>query len=257
MHGSTARAGSNSPSQDLLVVLSASLRLAELSGGAFDVSVQPLWNLYARHFFAGAAPAPEGPSRQALELALKLVDWRAIELGPRRVALERPGMGLTLNGVAQGYVTDRVTAILRAGGCKRILANLGGSEISAFRLNASDAPWRIGLADPKQPDEFATILNLSNGALCTSGGYGTKFEASGRFHHLFDPLTGASANHYIASSVWAPSALVADALSTALYVTPAARTVLLMAHFGGATALMTHPDGTITRFQDSGRQMQT
>jgi len=56
--------------------------------------------------------------------------------------------------------------------------------------------------------------------VCTSGGYGTKFEASGRFHHLFDPLTGASAHGYLAVSVLATNTMIADALSTALYVMP-------------------------------------
>src|SRR6516162_7905890 len=93
------------PSVDLLTVLSQCQVLSSLSRGAFDVSVQPLWTLYAKHFFGGAARA-EGPSPQAIEHVRKLVDWQAIELGARRISLGHPGMGLTLNGIAQGYIVD-------------------------------------------------------------------------------------------------------------------------------------------------------
>ncbi len=82
---------------------------------------------------------------------------------------------------------------------------------------------------------------LLQGSLCTSGGYGTKFEATGKYHHLFDTATGASSGHYIATSIFAPSAMVADALSTALYVTPPARGRDLLAGYRDATALVTLP----------------
>ena len=93
--------------------------------------------------------------------------------------------------------------------------------------------------------KFALVMDLVQGSLCTSGGYGTKFEATGKYHHLFDTATGASSGHYIATSVFAPSAMVADALSTALYVTPPARGRDLLASYQDATALVTLPDGVI------------
>jgi len=232
------------PSVDLLTVLSRCQVVSSLSRGAFDVSVQPLWTLYATHFFSGPART-EGPSPHAIELVRKLVDWQAIELGPRRISLGRPGMGLTLNGVAQGYVTDRIMNILREQGCGRTLANMGCSEIKAVGRHADGRPWRVGLMDPRQPDTFATHVDLFDRSVCTSGGYGTKFEASGRFHHLFDPATGASANHYIAVSVFASEAVVADALSTALYVTPPEWATTMLTSFPGVSALATMPDGTV------------
>jgi len=216
-----------------------------LSDGGFDATVQPLWDVYARHFFGSSAPAPEGPGPRAVEAARELVGWSNVEVGARRVALARKGMGLTLNGIAQGYVTDRISEILREAGFDRVLADLGRSEIRALGRHPDGRAWRIGLADPRQPDRFATTLDLADGALCTSGGYGTKFEPSGRFHHLFDPATGASAGHYIAMSVFAASAMVADGLSTTLYVMHAAHGPPLLAHFPGVTALATLPDGTM------------
>jgi FAD:protein FMN transferase len=233
------------PSIDLLTVLSQCLTLSALSDGAFDVTVQPLWTLYAAHFFANSAPPPDGPSRQAIELTRKLVDWRAIDAGPRRIALVRPGMGVTLNGIAQGYITDRIAGILLAHGCDRTFANLGCSEISALGRHADGRPWRVGLADPRQPEKVGIALDLCDRSVCTSGGYGTKFEATGRFHHLFDPLTGTSAHGYLAVSVFAANAMIADALSTTLYVSPPQRGAAVLASFPGVSALATLPDGSV------------
>jgi FAD:protein FMN transferase len=234
-----------SPSLDLLIVLTHCQRLAALSGGAFDVTVQPLWELYAGHFFGGASLPSRGPEPQSITRALQLVDWQGVDATARRVRVARPGMRLTLNGVAQGYVTDRVSEILRDHGCDRILLDMGCSELRASGRRVDGHPWRVGLADPRQPETLAVTLDLCDRALCTSGGYGTKFEPSGRFHHLFDPATGASAHHYIAVSVFAASAMVADALSTALYTTPPERGALLLERFPGASALLTRPDGSL------------
>jgi thiamine biosynthesis lipoprotein len=236
------------PSHDLLLVLSECGRLSELSGGAFDVTVQPLWDVYAAHFFGTQAPPPlEGPDPRAVAAALGLVNWKDVEFSGRQVVLARTGMGLTLNGIAQGYVTDRIIGILRDNGFDRVLSDFGRSEIGVLGRHPDDRPWQVGLADPRQPEKFARVIDLVLGSLCTSGGYGTKFEATGRYHHLFDTATGASSGHYIATSVFAPSALVADALSTALYVTPPARGRDLLAGYRDATALVTLPDGVIQR----------
>jgi len=235
------------PSHDLLLVLGQAQRLSMLTGGAFDVTVQPLWELYAAHFFGQAAPAPEGPSDAAIEKALMHVDWREIDVAPGRVALARTGMGLTLNGIAQGYLTDRVARILRDHGCDRILCDMGRSEMRALGRHADGKAWQVGLADPRRPETIAVTLALQDRALCTSGGYGTPFEATGRHHHLFDPRTGRSAHHHLAVSVLAPSAMTADALSTALYILPGERGQQLLGAFPGTEALVTSADGAIWR----------
>ena len=145
----------------------------------------------------------------------------------------------------EAEVRSALTDILRANGCDRAFGNMGCSEIRAIGRHNDGRPWRVGLADPRQPETIAISVDLCDRSVCTSGGYGTKFDATGRFHHLFDPSTGASAHHYIAVSVFAASAMVADALSTALYVTPPERGATLLASFSGVSALATLPDGTV------------
>jgi FAD:protein FMN transferase len=234
----------DAPSHDLLELLSECQRFSELSGGAFDVTIQPLWNVYAAHFFGSESPSPQDPEPRAIEQALGFVDWQGVELTSRRIVLARSGMALTLNGVAQGYLTDRIAEILHGNGCDSVLANMGRSEILLMGLRPDGQSWRIGLADPLAPDRVAVTLDLADRCLSTSGGYGTKFEATGRHHHLFYPTTGRSAGHYIAVSVVAASATVADALSTSLYVAPPERSGRLLAAFSDALALVTLPDGS-------------
>jgi len=148
-----------SPSHDFLALLSECQRFSELSGGAFDVTVQPLWNVYAAHFFGSESPSPQGPEPRIIEQALALVDWQGVDLTSRHIALARSGMGLTLNGIAQGYLTDRIADILRHNGCDRVLADMGRSEIllvghrgmaSRPRRSAGTRPGRRYLG-PRRP----------------------------------------------------------------------------------------------------------
>ena len=233
------------PSCDLLALLSECQRFYELSGGAFDVTVQPLWEVYAAHFFGSRLRPPNGPEPGAIEQALALVGWQNVDITPRCINLARQGMGLTLNGIAQGFLTDRIADILRTNGCDRVLADMGRSEIRLVGHRPDGLAWRIGLADPLAPDRVAVTLNLADRCISTSGGYGTKFEATGRYHHLFDTRTGTSAGHYIAVSVIAASTMVADALSTSLFVTPPERTDRLLSAFPEALALATWHDGSL------------
>lgn len=235
----------DAPSCDLLALLSQCQRFYELSGGAFDVTVQPLWEVYAAHFFGSRLPPPNGPEPSAIEQALALVGWQNVDITPRCITLARQGMGLTLNGIAQGFLTDRIADILRTNGCDRVLADMGRSEIRLVGHRPDGQAWRIGLADPLAPDRVAVKLNLADRCISTSGGYGTKFEATGRYHHLFDTRIGTSAGHYIAVSVIAASTMVADALSTSLYVTPPERSDRLLSAFPEALALATWHDGSL------------
>ncbi len=233
------------PSQDMLVLLTEAKRFGELSNGAFDVTVQPLWNLYSAHF-KRSPDATEGPTAADIRAAVALVDYRRIDINPLFVALDRKGMGVTLDGIAQGYITDKVADLLREQGIAHVLVDLG--EARALGNHPEGRPWVIGLKDPQQPARVARSIDLANMSLATSGGYGTVFDARGRFHHLFDPRTGTSAAHHIGVSIVTPRATHADALSTSVYVSPASETERILRRHGNATAYVTYPDGTTRTF---------
>lgn len=211
------------PPPELVEVLGLARRLAELSEGGFDVTLQPLWLAVARQ----ATPEERRAAR-------RLVDWRRLEVGPEAVALGRPGMAVTLDGIAQGYLTDRIALLLRAGGAERVLVDLG--ELRALGPHPLGRPWRIGLA----PGD--AVLPLEEGAVASSAAL-----VDGR-PRILDPRTGeppAPADRVV--RVLAPEAVVADGLSTALAVLGPAEAAGLLAAFPGARALSA-AGGRATRF---------
>lgn len=237
------------PSQEFRRLMAEALRFSALSGGAFDPSVQPLWTLYATHF-AAADPDPDGPSAAAIAAARAKVDWRRIRIDDGSLELTGPGMAVTLDGIAQGFITDAVADRLRARGVAHVLLDLG--EMRALGPRPDGTPWRIGVADPRRPAQLLEHLELKNTALATSGGYGTVFERTGRFHHLFVPATGACAHSWASVSVTAATATVADGLSTAMAVAPRDQAEALLRAGGGSAALLVDDDGHVSRIENDG-----
>lgn len=207
----------NAPAQEMVALLDEARRISALTGGAFDPTVQPLWTLYATHFGKPDA-APEGPEAAEVETALSRIGLGHVLVSRDRVAFARRDMALTLNGIAQGYITDRIVALLREGGIEHSHVDMGEHGLIGARPDGG--PWRVGIADPDRPQAVAATLEVVDQAVATSGGYGLRFDAQGRFNHLFDPRTGLSAKLYKSVTVIHPSAMAADALSTAFSLMP-------------------------------------
>jgi thiamine biosynthesis lipoprotein len=228
----------DNPSWELRDQLSAGRRFSELSGGAFDISVQPLWALYAAHFWTGTKSADI--DADARRVAEHLVDYRRIDIGPRRISFGRPGMGVTLNSIGQGFIADRIAGMLAEQGFKHVYADLG--ETRLIGGHPDGRPWRIGLRDPNDPARFGRTLDLEDIGLAVSGGYGTQFEETGRYNHIFDPRTGLSADRMTAIAVTAPSAMIANGLATSIYVAGREQAAKILAAYPGARAVITTAD---------------
>ncbi len=231
-------------SADLMAMLERALSLAKLSDGVYDPTVQPLWNLYFSHFTA-AKPDPAGPSAADRAAALALVDWRAVDIDRAggRIVLTRPGMGLTLNSGAQGYITDRVADLLRAHGFERMLVDMG--EPRALSTKPDGSAWRIAIANPADNSKAITTLEVVDKCVSTSGGYGTIFDEAGRFTHIFDTRTGATAKAMVGVSVVADTGIAADGLSTAMLMAPVERRQAILKAGGGDKAIFVTPDGVV------------
>ena len=119
-------------------------------------------------------------------------------------------MSLTLNGIAQGWITDLITLKLKNYGINNVLIDLG--ETFALGKHRENRPWHIALSGKSG---IVGKVDLINKAVATSGGHGTVFDNTGKYHHVFNPKTGLSANKHEALSIIADTAWVADALSTA------------------------------------------
>ena len=212
----------DAPPAEMLELLSLAGQVNRASGGAFDPTVQPLWMLYASETASGRLPQD-----RALSEARQRIGWDQVRFDAGQVAFARPGMAMTLNGIAQGYITDRVRALLGARGLTNILIDMG--EIAASGTRADGEIWTAGIA---QPDgRIVRRVRLQDRALATSSPSGTLLDARGLVGHILDPRTGEPATQHSLVSVSAASAALADGLSTACCLLPsdaAARAVAAM-----------------------------
>jgi thiamine biosynthesis lipoprotein len=229
------------PSSELRSLVEESQRFGMLSDGAFDISVQPLWRLYEAHFWSHTDIQPDIAAR-ARDVARELVDFRQIDTGAARIGFAHAGMAITLNSLAQGFITDAIADLLRNEGFGTAVVDLG--EFRTLGRHPDGHPWRIGVRDAIPEGGIARTVELEDMALAVSGGYGTTFEPTGRFHHIFDPHTGASASSLADVAVIGPRATAANGLSTAICVTGEARAPALLAAYPGTRAILTRPDGT-------------
>jgi thiamine biosynthesis lipoprotein len=201
------------PPSELVALLDRARSWSEISAGAFDITVQPLWELY-QNYFSGPDSDPDGPPETQISKIRQLVDYRALDVEPECICLDRPDMAVTLNGIAQGDITDRVAELLRAEGLNNSLIDLG--EMRALGAHPQQRPWRVGVWDPYAEDSLLTEINLNDRAIATSSVTGTVFDAAGQQHHLFNPESGRPSRGMISASVVARRAVDADACSTAL-----------------------------------------
>jgi thiamine biosynthesis lipoprotein len=182
-----------------------------------------------------------GPPESLIRRAVESIDYRAIEIEPAAIRLSRPGMAVTLNGIAQGYITDRIVGLLKNEGFDHVLADLG--EIRAIGRGPS-GPWRVAIKDPARPTRSLPGVDLQDQALATSGSYGFQFDGAGRFHHLFDPRSGTCPHRYASVSVVAADATSADALATACNLLSIEAIADLLRSAGAARAHLVMLDGT-------------
>lgn len=214
------------PAAEMVDLLSISQRYAELSGGLFDPTVQPLWDLYVRHF-SQDNPDPAGPPPAAITATLACVGYSRLTVGRDRIVMPR-GMGVTLNGIAQGYLTDKMVNVLRSHGVGHSLVDMG--ETRAIGSRPDGRPWEIGIADPDIVGRTETILPIVDRAVATSGAYGFRFDPEGRFNHLFDPRTGGCAHRYRSVTTVSHDATTADALTKPFSLMPEDQIRSLLPH---------------------------
>lgn len=231
----------DAPPPELVSLLDRCSDVYQLSHGAFDPTIQPLWSLYADHF-SHVSAAASGPPAAALSDARARIGFRHVRYSTQKIYFARPKMAVTLNGIAQGFITDRIAARLQAAGTRNILVNMG--EIVASGRRPDGSPWQVGLADPNQPANVWRTVQLDQRALASSGGYESRFDASGRHHHLLNPSTAKSALGVKGASVSTRDATTADALSTALVVMDPGQAQAIIGAIGDTTAWLTRADGS-------------
>jgi len=208
------------------------------SGGAFDITVQPLWELYA-----AAKGRGKLPGRDEIEAARAKVDWRKVEVSADRIALKDKGMGITLNAIAQGYAADKALAALRREGIEHALVNTG--EIGTLGSRGDGRPWRVGIQHPRVAEAYVAMAELDGKCMATSGDYATSFSEDHVHNHIFDPASGGSPREFASATVVAKTGAEADALATAVFVLGYEKGLKLLKASEGAESLFVKKDGGV------------
>ena len=227
------------PSAQLLSVLSLSRYVSARSQGAFDVTVQPLWQLWSQ-----VQASEQLPRQKQLEIKRQLVNWRALEVSPDMIRLNTKGMGVSLNGIAQGYAADLVRAVLQSHGVLHALIDTGETAVLGDAPGAK--PWRFSLESAANAQSMQTVISADSRAMATSSDSHTSFTADHLHHHIFNPHTGDSPRHWSSATVIAPSCALADALTKVFFMCPPQH-VQRTARYWGVDVILQDKQGNWTQ----------
>ena len=208
------RAGNLKVNPDTFYIIKKSKELCQITGGAFDITVAPLVDLWG---FTNQEHTVPGDDK--IKSILRLVGCDKIILHEKDnvVEFKLPGMKIDLGGIAKGFALDCCVKILKENNINSCLINAGGQVYALGEKSGSS--WKIAIQNPRKP-EIAGVLELKDKSASTSGDYEQFFLKNGkRYSHILNPTTGYPADSGIFSvTVIADSGLTADALSTAIFV---------------------------------------
>jgi len=224
-------------SDALLDVLRLADRISRLGDGAFDVTVQPVLDLRRGR---------REPGAEEIDRVRERVDYRAIRITDRSVALERPEMGITLDGIGKGYVVDRGVDVLKTLGFTDVFVEAGG-DLVASGDKGDGVPWRVGIRAPRAGLKLQATFDARDRAVATSGDYMQPFNRGYTQHHIVDPRTGHSAPELASSTVIAPDAATADALATLVMVLGPQRGRELLEDLAGCEGYLISKELEVTR----------
>lgn len=198
---------------DIYRVMTRAGHFYQLSQGAFDITVKPLIDLYKESFTQTGNP----PDGERVKDILKLIDAKNVHYHGGEIRFLKDGMGITLDGIAKGYIVDKAAHFLEKAGIEHALIDAGG-DIKAIGDRGRGKPWRIAIRGPWKKDKNLEILSLANEAIATSGNYEVYFDREKLFHHIINPKTGYSPRLTTSVTVLAKAVTDADALSTATFI---------------------------------------
>lgn len=226
---------------EVLNLIRRGLDISEKTGGAFDMTIGILLPLYK---FRGDSLAP--PALSVVNELLPFVDRCALELDFDKNILKSKltETRLATGGIAKGYAVDRAIEILSDRRVAGALVNAGGDLRVIARKDGK--PWRVGIQNPRKTDDFIHVIEITEGAVTTSGDYQKYFFYDDkRIHHILNPKTGLPADSCQSVTVIAPTAELADALATGLFVMGVSEGLKSIKQFPNCEALWVRADGNI------------
>ncbi|MCP4765971.1 MAG: FAD:protein FMN transferase [Gammaproteobacteria bacterium] len=226
-----------SVSEELMHLLRRSIYFSKISAGAFDIT-------YASIGYAYDYRKQQRPSDQVVAQKLPAIDYRHIELQDRKIRFNNSAVRIDFGGIAKGYAVDRAIDILQHCGISKAMVSAGGD--SRIIGDREGRPWVIGIRHPRDSQEIALRLPLSDSAISTSGDYERFYIENGkRVHHIINPRTGRSASGSWSATVIGPDAMTTDALSTTIFILGAVEGLALVESLDGIDAIIIDSNGKV------------
>jgi FAD:protein FMN transferase len=198
---------------DLRTVMARALDISAHTDGDFDITVAPVLD----YFYGLDRPVVlSADLERAVEERKSLIGYKAVQLGEDGIRFRYPGIAVTLDAVAKGFVVDQGIKALREAGIERALVDAGG-DLRAITGHNPNHFWNVGIVDPQHTDRVAAVVRLQNSALSTSGNYQVFFSADRHLFHIVNPHTGWSPDGYSSITVMADEVMEADAMSVAAF----------------------------------------
>ncbi|MBU2060241.1 MAG: FAD:protein FMN transferase, partial [Bacteroidetes bacterium] len=201
--------------QEVFDLVQRSITVSKLTSGAFDItyaSMDKIWK------FDGSMK--KMPSEEEIRNSVAKVGYQNIVLNPKdhSIFLKNEGMKLGLGGIGQGFIADKIKALLIAKGAPAGIVNISG-DINTWGKQIDGKQWKVGIKNPLNKDKIFATFPLENSAVETSGSYEKYVTFNGvSYSHIIDTRTGYPASGVISVSVFATSTELADALATGIFV---------------------------------------
>jgi len=210
---------SDTPSDELLELINLSLYYSELTDGSFDITIQPLLDLWEYNPDADKQfwELDESTQKPEINKALKLVGTDQIIIKDNTISFKEEGTKITLGGIAKGYAVDEALEVLKGMGIKYALVDAGG-DIGTIGSKPDNELWDIALVNPDDTSQSLATFRVSDKAVTTSGNYERYFDPEAKVGHIMDPKTGYSVTGCISVTIIADSCTQADVLATGVFV---------------------------------------
>lgn len=197
-----------------LSIVKSAIHFSELTNGVFDITIAPISSLWDFR-----SDSPTLPDTNAINNALKLVDYKNIKIENNDITFLHDGMSIDLGGIAKGYIADQLVNYLQEKGVSSAIISLGGN-IYAMGCKSDSSAYNIGIQKPfASQNETCAVINISNKSVVTSGVYERYFYLNNNlYHHILDTSTGYPINNGLLSvTIISDSSLDGDALSTGIF----------------------------------------
>jgi thiamine biosynthesis lipoprotein len=222
---------------ETFAVIQEAQHASEISGGCFDITFETLHGLWK--FDQDLDPHPPAPAD--LRAKLKYVGYKHVQLDPAAstVRIDEPHVRISLGGIAKGYAVDQASKVLLGAGITSFYVQAGG-DLFTHGTKPDGSPWQAGIRDPRGPEgDYFALMPVSDHAFSTAGDYERSYVIGNkRYHHIIDPHTGYPATASRSVTIWAPTALQADAIDDAVFILGPEKGLALVESIDGVGAVI-------------------